>query len=144
MDSEWIDSHKELLNYGNTLKGNPLTIQFSNVIEGILEITKGDIKTIAFNNIPNADFNKKKNQLALDIPGFIMSSTYLGWSETVPGKHPEAALFVYFHKTEKKDFILCLRKMKSNLHYKPYAIISMEKLLIDLEGRIIHKEKPDQ
>ncbi len=144
MDNEWINSHKELLNYGNTLKGHPITIHFSNIIEGILEITKGDIKTITFKNIPDAEFNERKNQLAQDIPGFIKTSTYLGWTETVSGKHPEAACFVYFHKRDKKDFILCLRKMKSNHHYKPYAIISKEKLLIDLEGRILHKEKPDQ
>ena len=117
---------------------------FSNVIEGILEISKGDIKTIAFKNIPDAAFNERKNQLANDIPGFIRTSTYLGWSETICGKHPEAAFFVYFYKKEKKDFILCLRKMKSNSHFKPYAIISKEKLLVDLEGREIHKEKPNQ
>ena len=144
MDCDWLDSHKELLNYGNTLKENPLIITFSNVVEGILEITKGDIKTIAYKNIPDPVFNERKNLLAIDIPGFIKSSTYLGWSETVSGKHPETAFFVYYHKKETKDLILCLRNMKSNSHYKPYAIISKEKLLIDLGEREIHTGKPDR
>ena len=140
----WIESQNNLLKYGDTLKDNPLIENFSNVIDGEIEITKGDIKTIAYKNIPDAEFNEEKNRLAQDIPAFIASSNYLGWADTVPGKHPEAAYFAYYNKITKKEFILCLRKMKSTGRFKPYAIISREKFNIDLAGREIHKEKPNK
>ena len=140
----WIESQIKLLQYGDKLKGNPIIVRFSNGIQGVLEITKSDIKTIAFKNIPDYEFNEEKNILALDIPSFLESASYLGWAETVPGKHPEAAYFVYYSKKTKREFILCLRNMKSTGLFKPYAIISKERLAVDLEGREIHKEKPNQ
>ena len=140
----WFASQTALLNYGDTLKDNPLRESFSNVIEGELEVTKGDIKTIAYKNIPDAEFNKEKNRLAQDIPAFIASANYLGWADTEPGKHLEAAYFAYYNKITKREFILCLRKMKSTGRFKPYAIISREKFNIDLAGREIHKEKPNK
>jgi hypothetical protein len=143
-ENNWFESQTELLSYGDTLKGNPLRIRFSNVIEGELEVTKGDIKTIAYKNIPDIEFNEEKNKLAQDIPGFIASADFLGWADTVPGKHPETAFFAYYSKTTKKEFILCLRKMKDTQRFKPYAIISREKFNMDLLGRDIHKEIPSQ
>ena len=141
---KWYESQNVLLNYGNTLKDHPLRVLFTNVINGELEITKGDIKTIAYKNIPNIDFNIEKNHLALDIPGFISNATYLGWAETVHGKHPESAFFAYYSKRTHYEFILCLRKMKSTGRFKPYAIISRIAFEIDIAGREIHKEKPGQ
>ena len=43
----WIESQIKLLQYGDNLKGNPIIVRFSNGIQGVLEITKSDIKTIA-------------------------------------------------------------------------------------------------
>ncbi len=141
-ESNWFLSQTELLNYGEFLKDHPIIIPFSNVIDGELEVTKRDIKILAYKNIPDAEFNTEKNKLAQDIHRFIATADFLGWADTIPGKHPEAAYFIYYSKVTKREFILCLRKMKSTRRFKPYAIISREKFNIDLKGREIHKEKP--
>ena len=137
------NSQRQLLSYGDTLKHKPLVTYFSNVIEGELEITKADIKTIAYKNNPDNSFNEEKNVLALDIPGFIASASYLGWAKTIPGKHPETAYFAYFRKTTKHEFILCLRRMKNSGRFKPYAIISRRQYNYDLLGRTVQIEKPN-
>lgn len=137
------DSRRQLLLYGESLKHKPLVTYFSNVIEGELEITKADIKTIAYKNIPDNSFNEEKNILALDIPGFIASASYLGWADSVPGKHPETAYFAYYSITTKYEYILCLRRMKCNGRFKPYAIISREIFNYDLTRRVVHREKPN-
>ena len=144
MTDRWYESQNLLLTYGDSLKGNPLRMAFDNVVNGELEISKADIKTIAYKNIPDINFNIEKNYLALDIPSFIASATYLGWAETVPGKHPESSFFAYYSKYSGMEFILCLRKLKSSGRFKPYAIISRAAFDIDLAGREIHKEKPGQ
>ena len=143
-NTSWLKTQIELLEYGDTLKNRPLRARFSNVIEGEIEITKADIKTIAYKNVPDVAFNEEKNMLALDIPRFIATSIFLGWADTVPGKHPEAAYFAYFSKQTRHEFILCLRKMKATGRFKPYAIISREIFNVNLECRVIHKEKPSQ
>ena len=143
-EASWYDSHIDLLGYGDSLKGRPILESFSNVIEGVLEVTKGDIKTIAYKNTADPTFNEEKNKLAKMIPEYIATSSYVGWSKTVPGKHPEAALFVYYYKVTNLEFILCLRKMKSSGRFKPYAIINREAFEAGLSGKDIQKRKPNQ
>lgn len=143
-EASWYDSHKDVLCYGDSLKGRPILEPFSNVIEGTLEVTKGDIKTIAYKNDTDSKFNEEKNKLAKDIPKYIATASYYGWARTIPGKHPEAAYFVYYYKKTHHKLILCLRKMKASGRFKPYAIISKEAFDASLTGMNLQKRKPNQ
>ncbi len=67
-----------------------------------------------------------------------------GWARTIPGKHPEAAYFVYYYKKTHHKLILCLRKMKASGRFKPYAIISKEAFDASLTGMTLQKRKPNQ
>lgn len=86
----------ETLAIADGLKGNPISVHISNGIEADLVVTKSDIKTIVSKNTSDNKFNALKNKLAQDIVGIINDAKYLGWRETIDGKHPEAAYFVYY------------------------------------------------
>lgn len=144
LETPFERTKNELLSFANSLKGDARIVKFNNVIEGELEISKADIKTIAYKNAQDNDFNIGKNILALDIPNFISNSTFLGWAYPIQGKHPESAYFAYYSRTMNKEFILCLRKMKSSGRFKPYEIIDRKKFNHDMNTRTIYKEKPNK
>lgn len=114
---------KEVLASHVGLKGHPLNFSITNGISMSVEISYSDIKTIVSKNTQNNRFNAFKNALAKNIRGFIEKGKYLGWRETIDGKHPETAYFVYYDRGKKGKAFLCLRKMKDGGKFKPYAII---------------------
>lgn len=107
----------------DSLKDNPMRFVITNGITMDVEITKSDLKTIASKNTQDNRFNAFKNVLAQDIKGFIEKSTYEGWREVIPGKHPETAFFAYFSRELGVKAYLCIRKIKNTGLFKPYAII---------------------
>lgn len=116
----------EVLNMADELKDNPLRFTITNVITMDVEITKSDLKTIVGKNTQDNRFNAFKNKLAQDIIGFIEKSTYEGWREVIPGKHPETAYFAYFSRQLGEKAYLCIRKIKNTGLFKPYAIIDQK------------------
>jgi hypothetical protein len=113
----------EVLKIADELKENPLRFTITNVITMDVEITKSDLKTIVGKNTQDNCFNAFKNKLAQDIKGFIEKSTYEGWREVIPGKHPETAYFAYFSRELGGKAYLCIRKIRNTGLFKPYAII---------------------
>ena len=67
--------------------------------------------------------NAIKNALAMDIKGYLEKAEYVGWRQTVDGKHFESAYFTYFSRDLGCKTILCMRRMRVGGIYKPYAII---------------------
>lgn len=128
----------EAIAMSEILRNNPVHAHISNGIEINLTITKSDIKTIVSKNTKDNKFNAIKNKLAQDIVGFINKATYIGWRETIAGKHPESAYFVYYER--RSAAYLCVRRMKETGEYKPYAIIN--KQMFDAEIGNLHKGKP--
>ena len=116
----------EVLVIADELKDNPLRFTITNVITMDVEITKSDLKTIVGKNTQDNRFNAFKNKLAQDIKGFIMKSSYEGWREVIPGKHPETAYFAYFSRELGEKAYLCIRKIKNTGLFKPYAIIDQK------------------
>ena len=116
----------EVLVLADELKDNPLHFTVTNVITMDVEITKSDLKTIVGKNTQDNRFNAFKNKLAQDIKGFIMKSSYEGWREVIPGKHPETAYFAYFSRELGEKAYLCMRKIKNTGLFKPYAIIDQK------------------
>lgn len=130
----------EVLRMANALKDNPMRFSITNVISMDVEITKSDLKTIVSKNTQDNRFNAFKNRLAQDIRGFIEKSTYEGWREVIPGKHPETAFFAYFSREFGGKAYLCIRKIKNSGLFKPYAIIDQK--TFDAEIQNLRKEKP--
>lgn len=124
------------------LKNNPKNFHISKGVDGIVEISKSDIKTIVFKNTQDARFNAFKNLLAKDIEGFIDKAKYEGWREVIDGKHSETAFFVYYSREWKEKAYLCIRKMKKTRKYKPYAIIYQYQF--DKEKQNLRKDNPPE
>lgn len=122
------------------LKGHPLNFRISNGISMNVEISYSDIKTIVSKNTRDNRFNAFKNALAKNVKGFIAKGKYLGWRETIEGKHPETAYFAYYGRGKKKKAFLCLRKMKNGGKFKPYAIIDENTFKSEIGA--LHKTKP--
>ena len=130
----------EALSIADTLKGNPQRFTITNGITMDVEITKSDIKTIVSKNVSGDNkFNAIKNAMAKDIQGYIRKAKYEGWRETLDGKHPETAYFVYYNRRLGANTYLCVRRLK-NGRYKPYAII--DKHTYDNEIGGVHKGEP--
>jgi hypothetical protein len=117
---------EEVLTMADELKDNPMRFTITNIITMDVEITKSDLKTIVSKNTQDNRFNAFKNKLAQDIKGFIEKSTYEGWREVIPGKHPETAYFAYFSRELGEKAYLCIRKIKNTGLFKPYAIIDQK------------------
>ena len=132
----------EVLQMANHLVGNPKHFHLSNVIEIDVEVTKSDLKTIVSKNSENELFNVFKNTLAKDIEGALRSSNYEGWRYVKEGKHPEAAYFVYYGKENEVKAYICLRKMKYNGKFKPYAIVD-ERTFVNELGQMIKGMPPE-
>ena len=128
-----MDMAKELID-------NPMTFTIYNGIFMNVEITNSDLRSIANKNTRNNKFNAIKNALAMDLQGFLEKAEYLGWRPTIEGKHIESAYFAYFCRELGCKTILCMRKMKENEVFKPYAIIDQ----YTFEARVneLQKETP--
>ena len=128
-----MDMAKELI-------GHPKTFTIYNGILMNVEVTNSDLRSIANKNTRNNKFNAIKNALAMDIQGYLAKAEYLGWRPTIEGKHIESAYFAYFSRELGCKTILCMRKMKDGLLYKPYAIIDQ----YTFEARVseLKKETP--
>lgn len=131
---------KEALEIAETYKGNPKRFSISNGIDMEVEITKSDIKTIVSKNTQNNLFNAVKNAWAKNLEGYLLGATYEGWRKTADGKHPESAFFAYYSRRLGANTYLCVRRMKSNGVYKPYAFIDQQ--TFDNDKNNIVKEKP--
>lgn len=105
-----------------------------------VEISYSDIKTIVSKNTKDNRFNAFKNALAKNVRGFIENGKYLGWRDTIEGKHSETAYFVYYGRGKIEKAFLCLRKMKDGGKFKPYAII--DERTFNNEVGTLHKTKP--
>lgn len=116
----------EVISLAESIKNRPITFRISNGIDMDVEITKSDLKTIVGKNTSDDKFNAIKNALAKDIKGYIEKAKFAGIRKTKDGKHPEAAYFAYYNRKLGANTYLCLRKMKSNGKFKPYAIISKQ------------------
>lgn len=139
----YIESRRlreETMRMADALKNSPMRFVITNVITMEVEITKSDIKTIVSKNTQDNRFNAFKNKMAQDIRGFLNKSTYEGWREVIPGKHPETAYFAYFSRSLGEKAYLCVRKIKNTGLYKPYAIIDQK--TFDAEIRNLRKQKP--
>lgn len=131
---------REALAIADTYKGNPLRFTISNGIFMEVEITKSDIKTIVGKNTNDNLFNAVKNAWARNLESYLRGALYEGWRKTTDGKHPESAYFAYYSRRLGANTYLCLRRMKNNGVYKPYAFIDQQ--TFDNEKDIIIKEKP--
>lgn len=132
----------EALQIAEQYKGSPLHFTVTKGFQMNVEVTKSDIKTIVSKNTGGDKFNAIKNAIAKDIKGYVEKATYWGWRETIPGKHPESAYFVYFNRNLGERTYLCVRKMKSGGIYKPYAIIDRRTFIAEVG--YLHKGKPPQ
>lgn len=124
----------------NKLIGHPKLFTITKGIKMEVEITKSDLKTIVSKNTADNKFNAIKNAMAMDIPGYIRKSKYVGWRNVIEGKHPETAFFAYYNRTLGANSYLCMRKIKSTGKFKPYAIIDQK--TFNAEIRTVHKIKP--
>ena len=131
----------ETLKIADSLKGNPMLFSTHNGIDMNLEMTKSDLKTILNKATPDNKFNAIKNKLAQDIPGFINRGEYIGWRETIDGKHPESAYFAYYNRNLGAKAYLCIRKMRGG-KFKPYAIIN--ETMFKAEIGSLRKDKPPE
>lgn len=113
----------EVMALAETLIGNPRRLTITNGIRMDVEITKSDLKTIVSKNTRDNKFNAIKNALAKDLPGYLHKATYLGTRAVKDGKHTETAYFAYYSRSLGARTILCMRKMKNDGPFKPYAII---------------------
>ena len=131
---------EDVLRIADTLKGNPKRFHIKNGIAMDVVITKSDLKTIVGKNTSNNKFNAIKNALAKDIEGYLRKAKYAGWRNTVRGKHSESAYFAYYSRTLGAKTYLCMREMKRDGYFKPYAIIDQK--TFDAEIKNVSKKKP--
>ncbi len=129
-----------VMNMAKELIDHPKTFTIYNGILMNVEVTNSDLRSIANKNTRNNKFNAIKNALAMDIQGYLEKAEYLGWRPTIEGKHIESAYFAYFSRELGCKTILCMRRMKDCLVYKPYAIIDQ----YTFEARVneLKKETP--
>ena len=111
------------MSLAENLKGNPRKLIITNGIRMNVEITRSDLKTIVSKNTRDNKFNAIKNALAKDIPGYLRKAKYIGTRSVKEGKHTETAYFAYYSRKLGARTILCMRKMKNDGPFKPYAII---------------------
>ena len=128
-----MDMAKELIDH-------PKSFTIYNGILMNVEVTNSDLRSIVNKNTRNNKFNAIKNALAMDIQGYLEKAEYLGWRPTIEGKHIESAYFAYFSRELGCKTILCMRKMKEGLVYKPYAII--DQYTFEAKVRELQKETP--
>ena len=128
---------REALEIAEKYKNNPLEFEIHNGVDGIVQVTKSDIRTIIGKNTTDDKFNAKKNEFAKDLKSFIEKAEYMGYREVEDGKHKEADIFIYHKVVDGEDFYLCTRRLTENGIYKPYAIIN--KRYFDYNAKNIKK-----
>lgn len=86
------------------------------------------------------DYYAESLRLVNDIQGYLEKAEYLGWRPIIEGKHIESAYFAYFSRELGCKTILCMRKMKQGMMYKPYAFI--DQYTFDINVSDLKKETP--
>lgn len=129
-----------VINKAKELIDHPMKFTIYNGIFMNVEVTNSDLRSLANKNTRNNKFNAIKNALAMNIQGYLEKAEYLGWRPTIEGKHIESAYFAYFSRELGCKTILCMRKMKQGMMYKPYAFI--DQYTFDINVSDLKKETP--
>ena len=129
-----------VINKAKELIDHPMKFTIYNGIFMNVEVTNSDLRSLVNKNTRNNKFNAIKNALAMDIQGYLEKAEYLGWRPTIEGKHIESAYFAYFSRKLGCKTILCMRKMKEGMMYKPYAFI--DQYTFDVKVSDLKKETP--